>query len=98
MLTKSTPPPSTKQRHDATSGDVATAGGHATGRPMSYVILLVAVVLAAVGQVTLKHGMTTSTAINSPKVSPRRLGSKRLAARLRIFSVAKPNTTAQRML
>src|SRR5258708_374696 len=41
---------------------------------------------------------TMSTAISSPKVKPRRLGSKRLAARLRIFSVANPKTTAQRML
>src|SRR5215471_16747629 len=41
---------------------------------------------------------TTATAISSPKLMRRRLGSMRRVARLRMLRVAKPNTTAQRML
>src|ERR1700693_3129448 len=41
---------------------------------------------------------TTSTAIDSPKLRPRRVGSRRRVARLRMLRVAKPKTTAHRML
>src|SRR5579862_193298 len=41
---------------------------------------------------------TTITAIISPKDMRRRVGSRCLAARLMMLRVAKPNTTAQRML